>query len=411
MKRLRVVHISPSVRLLGARKSLLSLVKHLAGTQVDSLVVVPSQGDLADELDRLKIPYKVVYLPPWRKGKSWFSMAKQVRELRRVIREFGADVVHCNEIYPNPHALVATAGAGVWTELLNRLVQRRPYRAQTVPVVTHMRLSVNDRLIRNYYLADATRLIAVSHGAAADFDGYAWTDGLVRVVYNGIEFEPFIAATSQRDTVRSELGFATGDFVIAQIGLMMARKRPRFLIDAAQEILKRVPEARFLFIGDSSPGRHAYLDELKAHVHEKGLDAVTRFLPFQNDISRYFAAVDLNMLVSDEEGFGRVILEAAAAGAPTVGSRVGGIPELIEHGKTGFLIGGQAADDKAFWRETGTLAGIVERLATNVALRDSMAQAARERAVENFGLDQYVDGVVSVLEEAISEFDARRDQW
>lgn len=411
MKTLRVVHITPSVRLLGARRSLLSLVKHLVGTRVESLVVVPAQGALTEELDRLNIPWKVVYLPPWRKGKSWLSMAKQVLELRRVITEFGADVVHCNEIYPNPHALVATAGGGVRMELISRFLQRRPLRAQKVPVVTHMRLSVNHRLIRNYYLADATRLIAVSHGAAADFDGFAWTDGLVRVVYNGLDFDPFTAAREQRDDIRAELGYKPENFVVAQIGLMMPRKRPKFLIDAAWEILQRVPEARFLFIGDASPRQQAYLDELKALVQEKGLNDVTTFLPFQNEIAPYFAASDLNMLVSDEEGFGRVILEAAATGAPTVGSRVGGIPELIEDGETGYLLGVPGADDVSFWRGTGAFAGIVERLANDAALREKMGNSAREHALKNFGLDQYVDGVASVFEEAVGEFNARRDQW
>lgn len=408
---MRVLHITPSVRLLGARRSLLALVKELAGTRVESLVVVPSKGALTDELDRLKIPYRVVFLPPWRKGKSWTTMAKQVRALRAVIKEFGPDVIHCNEIYPTPHALTAAAGGPVWVELLSRLIMRKPLQPLQLPVVTHMRLSVNARLIKNYYLADATRLIAVSHGAAADFDGYSWKDGLVRVVYNGIDFEPFEKARARRAAVRQELGFDNQAFVIAQIGLMMPRKRPRFLIDAAPEILRRVPQARFLFIGDASPGQQAYLDGLKARVKDLGLEDKCRWLPFQTDIAPYFAATDLNMLVSDEEGFGRVILEAAAAGAPTVGSRVGGIPELIEDGKTGFLLGQTGNSDAQFWEEQQRLVDVVERLAADPAFHESMADAAHERARRRFGLDQYVSGCVSVFEEARAVIDQQREPW
>jgi L-malate glycosyltransferase len=411
VKRLRVVHITPSVRLLGARRSLLTLVQNLAGTRVESLVVVPAKGGLTDEFDRLAIPYETVFLPPWRKGKSWLTMARQIRLLREVIEYWDADVVHCNEIYSNPHALVATAGGGVGSELLSRALQRKPLRPQRIPVVTHMRLSVNDRLTHNYYLEDATRLIAVSNGAAADFDGYSWKNSKVRVVYNGIDFEPFVRATRHRDTKRAELGFGPDDFVIGQIGLMMPRKRPKFLIDAALEVLSAAPNAKFLFIGDASPGQEAYLAELKGLVQEKGLSDVTRFIPFQSDIAPYFAALDLNMLVSDEEGFGRVILEAAAAGVPTVGSRVGGIPELIDDGKTGYLIGSPAASDEVFWRETGNLARIVGSLASDKELWEKVGSAARVRAEGTFGVAPYLEGCIKVLEEAIAEHDKLRDQW
>ncbi len=411
LKRLRVVHITPSVRLLGARRSLLTLVQNLAGTRVESLVVVPAQGGLTKELDRLAIPYETVFLPPWRKGKSWLTMARQVTLLREVIAEWGADVVHCNEIYPTPHALAATAGGGVGIELVSRGLQRRPLKPQRIPVVTHMRLSVNERLTHNYYLEDATRLIAVSNGAAADFDPYSWKDRKVRVVYNGIDLEPFIRAKAQRDAKRAELGFKAEDFVIGQIGLMMPRKRPKFLVDAAQEVLAAAPNAKFLFIGDASPGQETYLEELKRLVQEKGLEEVTRFVPFQTDIAPYFAAIDLNMLVSDEEGFGRVILEAAAAGVPTVGSRVGGIPELITDGKTGYLIGGAGVTDEEFWKETATLARIVAQLAGDRYFWEQMGAAAKARAEQTFGVGQYIDGCKSVFEEAIAEHDKLRDQW
>lgn len=411
MNYLRVLHITPSVRLLGARRSLLALVKELAGTRVESLVVVPAKGALTDELDRLRIPYKVVFLPPWRKGKSWLTMARQVSALRDVIDEFQPDVIHCNEIYPNPHALVAAAGGKVWPELLSRAIMRKPLKPLRMPIVTHMRLSVNDRLIKNYHLADATRLIAVSHGAAKDFDGYSWKESRVKVVYNGIDFAPFLAARAQRDKTRAALGFAPDDFVIAQIGLMMPRKRPKFLIDSALDILAKVPNARFLFIGDASPRQEAYLDELKARVSELGFEPGTLWLPFQTEIAPYFAAADLNMLVSDEEGFGRVILEAAAAGAPTVGSRVGGIPELIEDENTGYLLGEPGASDEDFWKQRERFVEIVEHLAKDRDSAAHMAEAASARAQEKFGLEQYVQGCVAVFEEARAEVDRQRDQW
>jgi glycosyltransferase involved in cell wall biosynthesis len=124
--------------------------------------------------------------------------------------------------------------------------------------------------------------------------------------------------------------------------------------------------------------------------------------------------LDLNMLVSDEEGFGRVILEAGAAGVPTVGSRVGGIPELIKHDETGFLLGepgSDGSDDTEFWHEVPNLVKIAGKLAGNHAMAEKMGNAAREWAEKQFSVDQYVQGCVRVFEEAIAEFDRKRDQW
>lgn len=414
MKRIRSVHITPSVRLLGARRSLLTLVQNLMGTRIEPLVVVPREGDLTAEFDRLRIPYRIVFLPPWRKAKSWLSMRRQVRMLRDVITEWNADIVHCNEIYPNPHALAAVAGPSVGLELMSRLVQHAPMQPLQVPVVTHMRLSVNDRLIRNYDLESATRIICVSNGAAGDFDGYPWKNERVKVVYNGIDFDPYLKAPVKRNEIRAALDLGADDFVIGQFGLMMPRKRPRFLIDSAVAILREVPNAKFLMIGDASPGQNDYLEGLKKTVRDQGLDSAFRFLPFTNNVADYYGTIDLMMLVSDEEGFGRVILEAAAAGVPSVGSMVGGIPELIVDGETGFLLGespARAAVDAEFWMETDKFVKIVSDLANDPALKTRLGLAAQHRATSNFSVSNYVSGTVPVFEEAIAEFGERRDGW
>jgi glycosyltransferase involved in cell wall biosynthesis len=399
------------VRLLGARRSLLTLVKHLHGTHVQPLILVYSRGPLTDEFDRLRIPYEVLKLSPWRKAASWLRIPAQLLALRELISREKIDLIHCNEIYPNPHAIVAAGQGSVPGELLTRLVHARALHSMRIPVVTHMRLSVTPRMVKNYHLHESTRIIAVSDGAARDFDPFPWKQERVRVVHNGIDFEDFEDARARRDAVRAQLGFAPGDFVIGQFGLMMPRKRPRFLLDAAPDILHRVPHARFLFIGDASPGQQSYLDELKQLAQSYQIEHAVRFLPFQTQIADYFGALDLNMLVSDDEGFGRVIIEAAAAGVPTVGSRVGGIPELIVDNETGFLLGEPEASNESFWREIPRFVEIVAHLATDPDTYAAVVQHARARAHERFSSKQYVSNVVSVFHEALQEFRDREDPW
>lgn len=414
IKRKRILHITPSVRLLGARRSLLTLAQHLYSSAAEILVVVPAKGALTDEFDKYRIPYEVIYLPPWRKAKSWFgneSIPQQVKKLQTLIAEFQPDVIHCNEIYPTPHALVAATQGKTWLELLSRFLHGYNVKPMQYPVVTHMRLSVSPKLIKNYYLRDTERLIAVSEGAASDFDGYDWKTEKVRVVYNGVPAEPFAAARAKRADVRARLGFAETDFVIGQFGLMMPRKRPKFLLEAAPKILQVVPHAKFLFIGETSRDHESYLDGIKERAKELGVAHAMVFLPFQTEIAEYFGAIDLNMLVSDDEGFGRVVLEAAAAHVPTVGSRVGGIPELIVDGETGWLLGEPNASDEEFFKSIPQFTDIVKKLSLDADYREHIGSNAAKRAERLFSPERYVEETAKVFDEAISSFGKNRDPW
>ncbi|MCX7625201.1 MAG: glycosyltransferase family 4 protein [Candidatus Sumerlaeaceae bacterium] len=412
MKRVRVLHITPSVRLLGARRSLLTLVKELAGTRFEPLVLVPRQGALTEELDKRHLRWIALELPPWRKGSSWLTMHSRLIALRNILHQEKIDLIHCNEIYPNPHAVVASSDMPLWRELFASIVIRRSLRGPLVPVVTHNRLSVSPRMIQNYLLGDSTRIIAVSHAAAKDFAQEAWFGQKVRVVYNGIEFDEFERAKSRRDEVRARLGFDPSDVVFGMVGLLMPRKRPQFLLDASPDILARVPRARFLFVGDPSPRHEYYAEELRKRAHELGISDRVTFLPFQERVAGIFAAMDVHVLLSNEEGFGRVVIEAAAAGIPTIGSRVGGIQELIVDNETGFLIGNENAfDDKEFWKHMSEFVEAATLLACDANRRRAMGLAAYEHCLMHFSSEQYVHGVVRVFQEALEEIVAQQPPW
>lgn len=412
MKRMKVLHITPSVRLLGARRSLLTLVKELAGTRFEPLVLVPRSGALTEELDKRHLRWVALELPPWRKGNSWFIMPSRLLALRKLVQEEKIDLIHCNEIYPNPHAVVASSDLPLWKELFASLVIRRSLRGPLVPIVTHNRLSVTPKMIQNYLLGESTRIIAVSQAAAQDFAREPWFQQKVRVVYNGIEFEEFERAKMRRQEIRSQLGFTSSDIIFGMVGLLMPRKRPQFLLDAAPEILARVPNARFLFVGDPSPRHEYYAEELRKRAEELGISDYVAFLPFQERIAGIFAAIDVHVLLSNEEGFGRVVIEAAAAGIPTIGSRVGGIRELILPNETGFLIGDdKASDDKEFWKSMNDFVEVAAFLATNADQRRAMGMAAYEHCRQHFSVEQYVQGVVAVFQEALEEIETQRPPW
>ena len=407
----RVLHITPTVRLLGARRSLLALVNELAGTRYEPIVAVPSTGPITDELDKRHLRWCLLPASPWRKGIGWLRIPSEVRAMREFIAKEKIGLIHCNEIYPNPHALVAASHGGRATELTSTFMMKRPMQPLRIPVVTHMRLSVTPKLVRNYLLEYATRMIAVSHGAAADFDGFTWKERKVRVVYNGVDFDPFDRAATRRTETRRRLGYSHGDFVIGQIGLLMPRKRPMFLINALPEILNLSPNVRVLFVGAASPGQDSYVAQLQKRAEELKVADRIQWLPFQHEVADYFAALDLNVLLSNDEGFGRVIIEAGAAGIPTIGSDVGGIPEVIEDGVTGYVLGPRNCPDEQFDTLTTGFAHLVFGLASDPSLRLAMGNAAQDRAHRLFSTQQYAAGVTHVFDEAMEEHRRAKPPW
>lgn len=123
-----------------------------------------------------------------------------------------------------------------------------------------------------------------------------------------------------------------------------------------------------------------------------GLEDKVRFLGKQDEIAQVISLADLLLLPSEKESFGLVALEAMACGVPTIGSQTGGIPELIQHGKTGFL---------APVGDTQTMADYAVQLLSDDAMAESFRRACLERACHDFSRDmitnQYEDIYYRVL--------------
>jgi len=374
----KIALITPSVRLLGARRSLLALAKALDRSRFSPIVVCPRRGDLEEECRRAGIPTHVHALPPWRKGKYWPLIPFHLLRLKRWARDLEIKLFHCNEIYPTPYA--------VWAG-----------RRLAIPTVSHMRLSITPRLIRNYHLGRADRVVVVSHAAAEPFRR-AWKDfeKRVRVIYNGLDVAAWAKEAGPREKARAEvrrrLGIPTDALLVGQVGLISRRKQQHLLVEAARRLAQRRPDWHFLVVGDPSPNEHDYADRVAGEVEAAGLAGTVSFWPFQRNVAPIFAALDINLLISADEGFGRVAIEAGALGVPTIGTRVGGIPEVVADGETGLLV--DVADAQG-------LAEAIERLGNDAALRRRLGEAARKRVEGEFTIEKHAQRVMDLYDEML----------
>ena len=370
-----VLYLTPSVRLLGARRSLLGLAASLDPSRWKPVVCGQSEGDLQEALRERGIPFEKLKLGWWRKGKYILLRPIAIARLAALIRRVGADLVHCNEIYPNPYAVRAcrrAAGA----------------RGHPIPVITHMRLTITPRMIRNYDLRRAAMIVVPSEAAGHDFD--LWPDRAerVRVVYNGVDLKEFSRSQSRADA-RRRIGVPNGGMLLAAIGQLGPRKGSDVIIKAMARLAAGAPALKLMFVGNPHGGQEEFARGVRAQAGASGLEGRVFFFPYTRDILPYYEAADVNLLISREEGFGRTIIEAAALGVPSIGARTGGIPELILDGRTGLLV--RSEDDAA-------LAEAIGRLLAGSDALGSMGDAARCHVERNFSIRAHTDRIMELYD-------------
>jgi len=174
-----------------------------------------------------------------------------------------------------------------------------------------------------------------------------------------------------RIDVRKELGLSTARPLITNIANYADFKGQDVLVRAAAEVVKRFPDAQFLFAGRDT-------EKLKPLVNQLDLSASVRLVGFRTDVSRLLAATDIFVLPSLQEAVGTALREAMSAGLACIGTNVGGIPESIRHEDTGLLV--PPAD-------VGALAQAIIRLLEDPHQAQTLAVRGREFVREHFTLE------------------------
>ena len=142
------------------------------------------------------------------------------------------------------------------------------------------------------------------------------------------------------DQKRSDLGYTSSDFVIGLIGRIDQQKGQLELVQAFGQIQNDFPQAKLLIVGEPTKGeasQEAYYSELQSWVKDHKLETKVQFRGFTNTPEQLMANLDLFVLASHQETFGYVVIEAMASGTPVLGTEAGGVPEILSHGKLGFL--------------------------------------------------------------------------
>lgn len=296
-----------------------------------------------------------------------------VRSLCKAIRKTQPDLLHSNSTTAHLAGAIAAKAMGI-------------------PSIWHVRDVVPLGPLGYFLGRMSDRIVAISQAVAHTVRRYA-SAGQIEVVYNGIDARA-CAASAQPGTLRAELGLSPRVPVVGMVGQMVPWKGHRVFLEAMRRMSSSIRHASAIVVGSDMFNDHPeYVRELHALQRGMGLSDSVHFLGYRRDVSTVMADIDVLMVPSSSEPFGRVALEAMALGKPVVASDSGGLPEIVVDGLTGRIC--PTGDAAAF-------ADAVVELLTDRRLTVQYGTAGRERVTSVFPADRVAQSMTLIYEELSS---------
>ena len=308
------------------------------------------------------------------KWKSSGSLAKVIYllgipRLKRVIKKYKPDIVHAH----------AASSYG----LLGAITKFHPYIISVwgSDVYNFPLRSGFHRRILTYSLANADKILSTSNVMAKETKKYTKKD---------ITVIPFGVDTTEFKPTKVNRYFSQDDIVIGTIKSIEKKYGTEHLVRAFKMVKDKYPDLplKLLLVG-----RGSQTDYIKSLIKEFNLESdslITGFIPY-NEIPEYHNMLDIYISVSteDSESFGVAILEASACEIPVIVSNVGGLPEVVENEKTGFIIEKE---------NPSALAEVLSRLVTDKKMSSELGRKGREMVLREYDWEKSLNKMISVYD-------------
>lgn len=363
-----VAHVIWSLGLGGAEQVVIGLVRALDRTRYRPIVVcLDDKGAFASGAEAAGVP---VFEMRKRRG---LDVTLPFR-LAKLFRENKVKLVHTHLFNGHLWGRLGARFAG-----LPVVSTEHGMDAWRTPVHHFLSAVLTDRGSRVVFVSEEAREFyqrRVPGGA----------EGLGSVIFNGIETARFENRGS-RARIRTELGFAEGDFVVGTAGRFVPEKRHDVFFAALKKLKDMGVPVKGLVIG----GGPLQIDVAQG-VKKEGLEADVVLAGVRQDLPDVYPAMDAFMLSSDREGLPITILEAMASGTPVVSTNVGGIHSCIRGGKTGWLV--EAGNPEA-------LAGALQEVYAEPSRVKTVTEAACETVKSEFSVQAMTSRYEALYEEVM----------
>ncbi len=365
-ERVRVVELLATGTNGGAQEHVYNLVSRMDLDRYEVSVVSLSPGAGVRKIECLGIPVTIIHEHD--DAIATATLAAHLRDLR-------PDVIH-NHMY---RAEVIGTKAAI---ALREAGHRKPWVVSTVHSSRIRSTDDMDLLVR--LTDDIDHLIAVSNSIDRKIVDDGRTAAARSLIYNGVDLERY-DHQEPCCTLRDEFAMAPGAMIVGVVGRLEPEKGHPTLIEAWPMVLARVPNAHLVIVGEGS--RRETLEEQAAAT---GVGDRITFTGRRDDVPAVTAALEVAVLPSYREAQGLTILEAMALSRPVVASNVGGIPEMVEHERTGLLVPPHDAP---------ALADAIVRLLQNHQLADTLGRAGHDLVHDCFCVQLMVRAVERLYDE------------
>jgi lipopolysaccharide heptosyltransferase II len=361
---MNILQILPELNVGGVETGTVDLARYLV-KYGHKAVVVSSGGDLVKDLESFGA---IHYRLPVHK-KSIFAIMRMVPQLCEIIKKEKIDIVHARSRVP------------AWVAYFS-------CRRTNAVFITTCHGYYAKHLF-SYVMGWAKRVIALSNVIARHMiDDFGTPNDRIKLVPRSVDLEKFQyinPAEKRKD-----------EFNVGIIARITPLKGHLHFIKAMARVAKAAPRLKIWIVGDAPSSKEAYKEQLQVLVKRLGLAHCTEFLGTQRDIPAILMHLDLVVLATTtHEAFGRVIVEAQAAGVPVVATEVGGVIDIIEDGSNGLLV--PPADPVS-------MAEAVIRIFKDKVLARAMAERAYEKVKIEYNVELMVKNTIDVYKDALSNF-------
>ena len=357
---MKILQILPELNVGGVETGTVDFAKYLK-TYGHEAVVVSNGGNLVLDLEQAGIKHYLLAVH----RKSFWTAFKSIKRLAKIIQEEKVDIVHARSRVPAWIAFFACR----WTKTPFITTCHGHYSKHFFSrVMSWAKFVIVPSEVIGRHMVEEFGVLAEN----------------IRLIPRSVDLEKFNLPRAQK----SKPGY-----IITIIGRITPLKGHLYFIKAMVKVVRLLPNCKIWIIGDAPEKKEAYKEELEVLVKRLGLTEYVEFLGNRRDIPQLLAQSDVLVLSTvTQEAFGRVILEAQAAGVPVVATKVGGVVEIIDDEKTGLLV---------LPKDTDEMARAVVRVLKDKNLAGGLVAAARQKLETHFTLEHMATKTIAVYEELL----------
>lgn len=318
MSMYNILYIDHYSYIYGSENSLLELLANLGRNKFFPLVTLPGPGPLVKKVSALGIKCEIVPLKPL-KLRNPIPYLSTVISLIKLIRRYDIELIHANVDIATQYALPAA-------------------KIMKIPIVSFTRNFLTPRGFGRMFLNYSDVLVANSKAVMESYLPPRNKKQKRFVIYNAVDCDTLFPF-GDNNKFRLKWGIPADTFLISVIGRITPAKGQHILLNAMEQLRTKVPAFHIVIVGDTKIEKHDwYFDQLKKLSKSIGLKEHVTFTGHLENIIPLLNAIDLLVLPTFKEPFGRVLIEAMAMKKPVIATSAGGPLEIVKDGNSGLLV-------------------------------------------------------------------------